>query len=131
MEDAMFADREATAMIPASDFARAKAWYADKLGFAPQQEMPDNMGASYVLGGGLKAFLYPTQYAGTAQHTLLSFKSTDLVADMKDLRAKGVQFLDYDLPGLKTVDGLATFGPVKNAWCKDSEGNILGFVEGM
>ena len=35
------------------------------------------------------------------------------------------------LPGMKTVDGLATFGPVKNAWCKDSEGNIIGFVEGM
>jgi hypothetical protein len=47
------------------------------------------------------------------------------------LRGKGVAFLDYDLPGLKTENGIASFGPVKNAWCKDSEGNILGFVEGM
>jgi len=47
------------------------------------------------------------------------------------MRSKGVVFLDYDLPGLKTENGVATFGPVKNAWCNDSEGNILGFVQGM
>ena len=125
----MFADRKASAMIPASDIARAKAWYADKLGLQPVDDMKE-MGAAYDLGG-TAAFLYPTQYAGTAQHTILSFPSDDLVADMNAMRGKGVVFLDYDLPGLKTVNGLAEFGPVKNAWCKDSEGNILGFVEGM
>jgi CheY-like chemotaxis protein/catechol 2,3-dioxygenase-like lactoylglutathione lyase family enzyme len=130
-ESAMLKDRPATAMIPAKDFARARGWYADKLGLTPSEEFPDGGGAVYVLGGGLRAFLYPTEYAGTAQHTLLSFDSPDLAADMQALRAKGVSFLDYDLPGLKTVDGVATFGPVKNAWARDSEGNILGFVQGM
>src|SRR4051794_27109208 len=125
----MFENRTATAMIPAKDFARAKAWYADKLGLKPTDEFPDNQGASYRLGGGTLVFLYPTQLAGTAQHTILSFNSPDLAADMKALRAKGVSFLDYDMPGLKTENGVATFGPVKNAWAKDSEGNILGFVE--
>ena len=126
----MFADKRATAMLPAKDVTRAKAWYADKLGLKPVEEMSD-MGAAYSLGGGLRVFLYPTEFAGTAQHTLFSFDCTDLVADMAALRKKGVSFLDYDLPGLKTENGLATFGAVKNAWCKDSEGNILGFVEGM
>jgi hypothetical protein len=76
-------------------------------------------------------FLYQTEFAGTAQHTLLSFGSTDLLAEMQVLRGRGVVFIDYDLPGLKTENGVAAFGPVKNAWAKDSEGNILGFVEGM
>ena len=129
-ETAMFADRKVTAMIPAKDFERAKAWYADKLGLEPDEEIPGNPGASYRLGSTI-AFLYPTQFAGTAQHTLLSFSSPDLAADMKELRARGVVFLDYDLPGLKTENGMATFGPVKNAWCTDSEGNILAFTEGM
>jgi catechol 2,3-dioxygenase-like lactoylglutathione lyase family enzyme len=119
----------ATATLPAKDLTRAKAWYADKLGLKPQEEFGD-AGAIYDLGG-TRVFLYPTQFAGTAQNTALSFDSTDLVADMKSLRAKGITFLDYDLPGLKTENGLATFGEVKNAWCNDSEGNILGFVEGM
>jgi catechol 2,3-dioxygenase-like lactoylglutathione lyase family enzyme len=125
----MSASRKATAMIPAHDLARARAWYAEKLGLEPVRSN-DEMGAEYDLGG-TAAFLYPTQYAGTAQHTILSFPSDDLVGEMAAMRAKGVEFLDYDLPGLKTVNGLAEFGPVKNAWCKDSEGNILGFVEGM
>ncbi len=76
-------------------------------------------------------FLYESQFAGTAGHTLLSFDTKDLAADMKELRGKGVKFEDYDLPDLKTVDGVAEFGPVKNAWFKDSEGNILGLVQGM
>ena len=127
----MFADRQATAMLPAADFSRARAWYAEKLGIEPIEDYPNGMGAAYLLGGGLRAFLYPTPLAGTAEHTILSFRCSDLVADMAALRARGVVFLDYDLPGLKTVDGLATFGPVRNAWCRDSEGNILGLVEGM
>lgn len=119
---------QATAMLPAKDAARARAWYADKLGLKPAQEFGD-MGAVYDLGG-TRVFLYPTQFAGTAQHTVLSFDTDDLAADMTVLRNRGVTFLDYDLPGLKTVDGVADFGQIRNAWCKDSEGNILGFVQG-
>ena len=126
----MFADRTATAMLPAKDLARARRWYAEKLGLEPSSDMGE-MGAGYTLGGGLDVFLYPTPLAGTAEHTILSFSCTDLVADMVALRARGVVFLDYDMPGIKTENGLARFGSVKNAWAKDSEGNILGFVEGV
>ena len=125
----MFSGRRATAMIPAKDLERAKAWYEEKLGLRPSEEM-GQMGATYDLGG-TTAFLYPTEFAGSAKHTIMSFPSEDLAADMVAMRAVGVIFLDYDLPGMKTVDGLATFGPVKNAWCIDSEGNILGFVQGL
>lgn len=126
----MFADRKATVMIPVSDLARAKRWYEEKLGLKPAQDVGET-GASYRLGGGTLAFMYPTQFAGTAQNTMLGFDSPDLVADMKALRARGVVFEDYDLPGLKTENGLADFGGFKNAWTKDSEGNILAFVQGM
>lgn len=125
----MFADRRATAMIPAIDLPRAILWYEDMLGLNPVSS--DQYGALYVLGDGMEVFLYRSEFAGTAQHTLLSFKCDDVTADMAALRGKGVTFEDYDLPGLKTIDGLADFGPVKNAWAKDSEGNILGFVQGM
>ncbi|MDR3472010.1 MAG: VOC family protein [Devosia sp.] len=125
----MFSERQATVMIPASDLPRARSWYEDKLGLVPSRM--DDYGAHYTLAGGTRAFLYRSDYAGTAQHTLISFASPDLKQDMAELRLRGVVFLDYDRPGLKTTDGIADFGPVKNAWAKDSEGNILGFVEGM
>jgi catechol 2,3-dioxygenase-like lactoylglutathione lyase family enzyme len=126
----MLADRRATAMIPVTDLSRAKRWYEEKLGLKPAEDNGET-GAVYKLGGGLTAFMYPTQFAGTAQNTMLTFDSPDLVADMAEMRKKGVVFEDYDFPDFKTENGLADFGEVKNAWAKDSEGNILGFVQGM
>ncbi|WP_423067838.1 VOC family protein [Devosia sp. CN2-171] len=124
----MKSDTKVTAMIPAHDVERAVRWYEEKLGFKPARN--DDYGATYAFNG-LSAFLYKSDYAGTAEHTLLSFDTSNLAADMTALRGRGVVFLDYDLPDLKTENGVAVFGPVKNAWAKDSEGNILGFVEGM
>lgn len=125
----MLTDRNVTVMLPARDLARARDWYEKALGLRPERN--EEYGSTYTLKGGTPAFLYETEFAGTAQHTLLSFSSDDLMADMKALREKGVVFEDYDLPGLKTTNGVADFGPVKNAWFKDSEGNILGLVQGM
>lgn len=117
-----------TAMIPARDVERAVKWYAEKLGFSPVSQ--DEYGAVYQFNG-VKAFLYASDYAGSAGHTILSFDSADLSADMDAMRTKGVEFIDYDLPGLKTENGVASFGPMRNSWARDSEGNILGFVQGM
>jgi predicted enzyme related to lactoylglutathione lyase len=124
----MFENRPATAMIPAADLGRAIAWYEEKLGIKPAQR--DDYGASFALNG-VNAFLYKSDFAGTARHTLISFRSDDLKADMDEMGRRGVKFEEYDLPDLKTVNGIAEFGPVKNSWAKDSEGNIIGFVEGM
>jgi catechol 2,3-dioxygenase-like lactoylglutathione lyase family enzyme len=124
----MFADRKATMMIPVRDLARARAWYADKLGIVPAREV--EYGSYYALSG-VDAFMYPTEFAGTSQATLFAFACDDLLADMAEMRRRGVVFEEYDLPDMKTENGVVSFGAAKNAWAKDSEGNILGFVEGM
>jgi catechol 2,3-dioxygenase-like lactoylglutathione lyase family enzyme len=123
------ADRAVTVMLPARDTSRAIQWYEDKLGL--KADTVSDYGANYTLPGGTPMFLYESQFAGSAGNTLISVDSKDIKADMKELRGKGVKFEDYDLPDLKTVDGVAEFGTVKNAWFKDSEGNIIGLVEGM
>lgn len=124
----MFQNRSAFAMIPAKDMERARSWYAEKLGISTSGD--SEFGLDMQLNG-VRVFLYASAYAGTAEHTLLSFECDDLLADMAALRAKGVTFIDYDLPGFKTEGGVAEMGPMRNAWAKDSEGNILAFVEGM
>ena len=48
---------------------------------------------------------------------------------MADLKARGVVFEEYDTPDLKTINAVATTGPVKAAWFKDSEGNLLGLAQ--
>jgi hypothetical protein len=50
-------------------------------------------------------------------------------ATVAELRGKGVRFEDYDLPGLKTVNGIAELGGIRGAWFKDPEGNILSVVQ--
>ena len=69
--------------------------------------------------------VYRTDFAGTAQNTALNLMTDDLDRDMTQLRTHGVMFHDYDMPGLKTVDGVAELGDERSAWFSDSEGNIL------
>ena len=119
----MLTDSRAYATIPAADMDRAKTWYRDKLGLTPAME--DEAGYMYRVGGGTSFLLYPTPNAGKAPNTLLSFATDDVEAEVEDLRRHGVKFEEYDMPGLKTVNGIATIGKVHAAWFKDSEGNIL------
>ena len=53
----------------------------------------------------------------------------DVEAAVAELRDKGVRFEEYDLPGLKTVNGIAELGGTRGAWFKDPEGNILSMVQ--
>lgn len=76
-------------------------------------------------GDGTTLLLYP--HGGTkADHTAAGFTVENVEQAVKDMKAKGVVFEDYDFPGLKTVDSVATLGEAKAAWFKDPEGNIIG-----
>jgi catechol 2,3-dioxygenase-like lactoylglutathione lyase family enzyme len=123
MEVAVLSDRRVYATIPASDLARAQGWYAEKLGLRPRTV--EEMGAVYDLGDGTGFLLYPTPNAGKAPNTLMTFASSNVGADVEALRGRGVQFEEYDFPGLRTVNGVAKIGDREAAWFKDSEGNIL------
>ena len=113
-----------TANIPASDLGRAKAFYADKLGLEPTQESPG--GVVYKTAGGTTFFLYETDYAGQAGHTIAQFHVGDVAEEVEELRGRGVTFEHYDLPGTSWDGDIASMeGMGKAAWFTDSEGNIL------
>lgn len=114
------------ATIPAKDIDGTRKFYEGVLGLEIVQEDP--AGIMYRSGDSMIT-LYPTQFAGTAQHTLGSFVVSDLEAAMTDLKGKGVTFEEYDMPGLKTVDGIAEIQGVRGAWFKDPDGNILAVGE--
>ena len=69
--------------------------------------------------------VYRSEFAGTAKNTAFGLMTDDLDRDMTQLRTHGVMFHDYDMPGLKTVDGVAEIGDERSAWFSDSEGNII------
>jgi len=117
----------AYATLPAANIERARKFYSEKLGLNPDQVQADG-GLLYQCDG--TGFLvYPSQYAGTAKNTAVGFRTDNLEHEMEVLRSKGVVFEEYDMPGLKTVHGVASIGNIKGAWFKDSEGNIVSLNE--
>ncbi|MEV0190186.1 VOC family protein [Kitasatospora purpeofusca] len=119
----MLGDAPLVAIIPAADVARAKAFYTDTLGLKLTDAGPH--GDLTFECGGSEFGIYETPSGGQAAHTLASFKVSDLDAEMAGLRGKGVVFEEYDMPGLKTVDGVVEDDGMRAAWFRDSEGNIL------
>ena len=121
--------------LPAQDLERARRFYAEKLGMEPTEERPG--GLRYVCAEG-KFTVYQSAGASPGTFTQMGWEVDDLDAVVADLRARGVTFEEYDLPGLKTVDGIADIEgnyPSTNAsgeravWFHDCEGNLLGIGE--
>jgi predicted enzyme related to lactoylglutathione lyase len=120
-----------TANIPAADLARARAFYADKLGLHPFQEVEGIM-MLYRSAAGSAFSVYQTEYAGQAGHTIAQWHVPDVDAAVRDLKGRGVAFEHYDLPGVEWDDDVASMGDMgKAAWFKDSENNILCIDDGF
>ena len=115
------------AYIPAKDVPRARRFYEDKLGFKPRAEVAG--GVVYEFGKGTAAFLYPTPNAGTSRASQAFWDVEDIEREVAELKKRGVKFEDYDMPGMKTENGIFTGGGARAAWFKDSEGNILAIIE--
>jgi len=109
--------------IPVADVARARKFYEGKLGLKPREEYAG--GVIYECGNGSWVFMYPSAGAGTSKASTAFWTVDDVAAEVADLKARGVVFEDYNMPGIKTVNSIATGGGAKTAWFKDSEGNIL------
>jgi predicted enzyme related to lactoylglutathione lyase len=112
-----------TPYIPAADVARARKFYEQTLGLKPKEEYAG--GVIYECGNGTIVFLYKSAGAGTSKASTAFWRVDDVEAEVAELRARGVVFEEYDMPGLKTENGIATGGGAKTAWFKDTEGNIL------
>jgi catechol 2,3-dioxygenase-like lactoylglutathione lyase family enzyme len=112
--------------IPVVDLDRAKRFYVTSLGLKPVPANNDNTSgiAIFECGNGTRMELYQ-RGPSKADHTVATFEVSDIEREVNALRGKGVNFEEYDMPGIKTQNGIATQGSVKAAWFKDSEGNIL------
>jgi predicted enzyme related to lactoylglutathione lyase len=113
--------------IPAKDVPRARKFYEDKVGLKPRQEMDG--GVLYQFGKGTACFLYQTPNAGTSKASQAYWQVDDIEREVAELKKRGVQFEDYDMPDMKKENSIFSGGGTKVAWFKDSEGNILALVQ--
>jgi catechol 2,3-dioxygenase-like lactoylglutathione lyase family enzyme len=128
----MLEHSDAAARLPVQDLERAKAFYAEKLGLRPIEERPG--GLRYRCGNSWFS-LFESSGVPSGNHTQMGWEVEDIESTVADLRARGVAFEEYDVPGLKTVNGIARIDgnyPSRGglgeraAWFRDSEGNLLG-----
>ena len=123
----MLKDSPMYAYIPAADLERARQFYERKLGLRAAREVAG--GVSYEFASGTACFMYPTPNAGTSRASQAFWQVEDIEREVAELKARGVTFEEYDMPGLVTKNGIATGGGAKSAWFKDSEGNIMAIIQ--
>ena len=109
--------------LPAQDTERARRFYEEKLGLRPFGERNHHL---YYEVGNVRFVVFPSSGTPSGTHDQLGFVVDELEGTMAELRSQGIVFEDY--PGL-TENSVATFGPMKAAWFKDSEGNLLSLAE--
>jgi catechol 2,3-dioxygenase-like lactoylglutathione lyase family enzyme len=116
------------AVVPVTNLERAIEFYGQTLGLGEPErdEMPQNPGARFHIGGG-ELYVYESVGAGQSRHTLCAFEVSDLESEMDELRERGVTFEEYDMPGMKTDNGILDMGSgIKGSFFKDPDGNIIG-----
>ena len=123
----MLKDCPVVPYIPVSDIGRARTFYEQVIGLVPQRDTDG--GVVYGGANGSCIFMYVSGNAGTSKATQAFWQVTDLVAEMAELRARGLVFEEYDFPGFKMVNGVATGGGAMSAWFKDTEGNTMALVQ--
>ena len=119
----MLANANVEPMLPVKDLTAAEKFYEGTLGLKKVHVEPEN--AITYRSGNTTLVVYRSEYAGTNKGTAALWEIDDVEATVKALRAKGVAFEHYDLPGLSREGDVHRAGTFRVAWFKDPAGNIL------
>jgi len=118
--------KDALATIAVRDLERAKEFYEGKLGFSP---VPSGEKSVVNYRSGKSTFMvYVSEFAGTNKATAATWIVDDAEEVARALKAKGIVFEHYDLPGVTRKGDVHFAGKIKNVWFKDPDGNILAVV---
>jgi catechol 2,3-dioxygenase-like lactoylglutathione lyase family enzyme len=125
----MLGHKNALATVAVKDLEVARKFYENKLGL--KVAGPTGPEVLTFESGTSKILVYKSQFAGTNQATAVTWVvGEEIDAIVRDLQAKGVAFEKYDFPGVTHEGDVHVFGPMRNAWFKDPDGNILSVVNG-
>ena len=123
----MLGDKDAAANIAVKDLIAARKFYEGTLGLTPVGAEGEEV--IVFRSGNSTINVYRSDYAGTNQATAVTWVVGEGVADVvRALKAKGVAFEHYDMPGMTLEGDLHVTGDMKVAWFKDPEGNILNII---
>lgn len=115
-----------------NDSAKAKEFYADKLGL---KLVDESMGLIFELPGGAQLFIYEKEDHQPATFTVLNFVVEDVDKKVEELKGKGIKFEEVSFGDKAKTDEKGIMrGKALNinpdiAWFKDPAGNTLSVIE--
>lgn len=113
----------------AEDTDEAYFFYKNVLGL--QVEKGEMSILTVIINEGMRLIIYPKQDHVPATFTVLNIPVTDIEDAVEELTKKGVSFLQYDMPYIKTDEkGIARIenGP-SQAWFTDPSKNIISLIQ--
>jgi catechol-2,3-dioxygenase len=123
----MLAEHSIDVMLTAPDLGAVRRFYGDGVGLEVLVESDDFV--TFRCGGDSRLVVTRTSAPSTEQTTNASWRVDDVAAEVAELRVRGVEVVDYDEPGLRTVDGVADVGFALSAWFVDPGGNTIGLLQ--
>lgn len=125
----MLGNKDAVANIAVRNLGTARKFYEGTLGL--KQVGAEGEELIVYSSGSSTINVYRSKYAGTNQATAVTWAVGDDVDGVaRALKAKGVTFEHYDMPGMTLQGDVHVAGDMKVAWFKDPDGNILNIVNG-
>ena len=114
-------------VLLATDLAAARDFYHSKLGL----EIVNESEAAVVFrcGGGTQLSVTKSTTGTADMQTQATWLVEDVRAEVAGLQSRGVEVEEYDMPGLKTQDGIADIGFAWAAWIVDPGKNALGILQ--
>jgi catechol 2,3-dioxygenase-like lactoylglutathione lyase family enzyme len=114
-------------VLLATDLEASKDFYANKIGLEIVNDTP--YAVQFKCGGGSQLGVSKSTVGTADPQTQAAFRVKDLAAELAELRSRGVKIEDYDLPDLKTVDGVAEVPFELMAWFIDPGKNCVGIIQ--
>jgi len=123
----MLGDYPIDVVLLATDLDASRDFYRDKIGL---QIVTENASAvTFKCGNGSQLAISKSSVGTADEQTQAAWRVADLEQELASLRSRGVEIQEYDLPGLKTVDGVADIGFARMAWFVDPGKNCVGIMQ--
>jgi catechol-2,3-dioxygenase len=123
----MLAKHPIDVMLTATDLDAAKRFYSEGVGLEVLVESDEFV--TFGCGGDSRLVVTRSSVPSADEQTKASWRVADVVAEVGELRSRGVDVVEYDEPYLKTVDGVADIGFALSAWIVDPGGNAIGLLQ--
>jgi catechol 2,3-dioxygenase-like lactoylglutathione lyase family enzyme len=120
----MLGDHPIEPILLATDLQASRNFYVDKVGLEIESESENAV--TFRCGGGSRLTVSASTTGTADEQTQAAWRVDDLASELAELRARGVEIMEYDTPELKTVDGIVDTGDALHAWFVDPGKNALG-----